>query len=426
MSASIYDLAIVGAGPGGLMAAKTAAEQGLNVAVIEKRKDVSKITRACCEQFIMDENYSGDTLSIEPGRVIFTKNGFSVDYDGPTMKVTDKYYMSPGGRVMHFAHTNKSPIVVKFDKGHLLRGLWQQCEQKGVAFMPATVAYGAADKGPEVELRLSSNSRHSSIRARKVIAADGSNTGVSEALGLNAGRKCYAVALCLVYYMEGIEGFEPTALKTYFGRAYQGLAPIMIGPSIHDPAVGYVICTGNSNYAPPQIFEKVTRHGALAPAFKKARVVKTTGCSIKTFSPMAVPWQGNALVIGDAAAYVEVETQGALMCGYRAGHAVARELEAGGGFDEYTRWWQQSFEFLGGDFMRVAQGFVLVPTYTDEELDYLFGLLEGTVLEGTYNQYKSPRIMWDGILAHRERIQAEKPEIYAKITGKQACISDML
>jgi len=28
--------------------------------------------------------------------------------------------------------------------------------------------------------------------------------------------------------------------------------------------------------------------------------------------------------------------------------------------------------FSGIDFMQVSQGFVLVPTYTDDELDYLF------------------------------------------------------
>jgi len=40
----IYDLAIVGAGPGGLHAAKWAAKKGLKVILIEKRKDVSKIS----------------------------------------------------------------------------------------------------------------------------------------------------------------------------------------------------------------------------------------------------------------------------------------------------------------------------------------------------------------------------------------------
>ena len=74
-----YDVAVVGAGPCGLFAAKTAAEIGLSVVLIEKRSDISTITRCCCEQFIMDENYSGDTLSIADNKVSFTKNNFAVD-----------------------------------------------------------------------------------------------------------------------------------------------------------------------------------------------------------------------------------------------------------------------------------------------------------------------------------------------------------
>ena len=35
----MYDVAIVGAGPGGLMAARTAAKKGLKVVLIEKRKE---------------------------------------------------------------------------------------------------------------------------------------------------------------------------------------------------------------------------------------------------------------------------------------------------------------------------------------------------------------------------------------------------
>ncbi len=421
-----YDLIVVGAGPGGLLAAKTAAEQGLKVAVIEKRKDISKITRACCEQFIMDENYSGDTIEVLSDRIVFTKNGFDVSYDGPKKDIHDKYYISPGGKTIHFAYEDRRPIVVKFDKGRLLEGLMQECSQAGVRFFMGTVAFGAGDEEKGVEIAVMHDGHHEIMKARKLIAADGVNTGVGEALDINKGRRYFATALCIMYYLEGIGVYDPTAMKTYFGRSYKGLAPIMIGPSIESEEVGYVICTGNKQYPPPDIFNNVTTVGALAPEFQNAQLVKKVGCSIKTFSPLAVPWKGNTLFVGDAAAYVEVETQGALMCGYRAGHAVAEEIAGYGGFDAYTRWWQSSFEFLGEDFMRVAQGFALVPKYTDEELDFLFGLIEGERLEGTYNQYRSPKIMWDALFRHSEQIQAERPEVYEKMTGAQASLSDML
>ncbi|MCX5899498.1 MAG: FAD-dependent oxidoreductase, partial [Proteobacteria bacterium] len=64
----VYDVAIVGAGPGGLHAAKWSAKKGLKVALIEKRKDIGKITRYCSEHIILDVNYNGDTIIVEPGR----------------------------------------------------------------------------------------------------------------------------------------------------------------------------------------------------------------------------------------------------------------------------------------------------------------------------------------------------------------------
>jgi flavin-dependent dehydrogenase len=50
----MYDVAVIGAGPAGLMAAQTAAAKGLKIVVVEKQPDVSKIRRACCQQLVMD------------------------------------------------------------------------------------------------------------------------------------------------------------------------------------------------------------------------------------------------------------------------------------------------------------------------------------------------------------------------------------
>ncbi len=45
--ATKYDVIIVGAGPAGLMAAKTAGENGLKVALIERKEIITDINRAC-------------------------------------------------------------------------------------------------------------------------------------------------------------------------------------------------------------------------------------------------------------------------------------------------------------------------------------------------------------------------------------------
>lgn len=55
-----WDLLIVGAGPAGLMAAKTAVEKGLKVLVIEKNADFKILRRACSTQFILDDGCEGE------------------------------------------------------------------------------------------------------------------------------------------------------------------------------------------------------------------------------------------------------------------------------------------------------------------------------------------------------------------------------
>ena len=126
---------------------------------------------------------------------------------------------------------------------------------------------------------------------------------------------------------------------------------------------------GSEQQRPDKIFEDFTRNSPAAARFGNARIVDRSACTVKAFTSLAVPWRGNVLAIGDAAAYVEVEVQGALMCGYHAARAVVDELQQKSGFDAYTQWWQQSFEFNSPEALRVAQGYALVPTYTDDEID---------------------------------------------------------
>jgi len=233
---------------------------------------------------------------------------------------------------------------------------------------------------------------------------------------MNQGRPLFTSALCIIYTLEGVKDFDSRALKWHMGRAYQSKGPVILGPSLESEDIAELVIMGNKSEPPEQIFHNFTTKSPLAYLYEQATVIQKTGCMVKAYMAMQVPYRGNALVIGDAAAYVEVETQGALMCGFHAGTAVYKELTGANGFEAYTAWWKKSFEFNSEQYLMVAQGYALVPTYTDDELDYLFSLIEGEALDGAYGQYRAPRLMWDAIMRHREKIAREKPELHEKIT----------
>lgn len=408
------DVVVVGGGPAGLMAAKAAAERGLAVGLIEKRHDVSEVRRACCAQFIMDDGYEGEALEVRDSRIVFPRNGFEVGYTGPTLGVIDKYYHSPRGHRIHFAHPDRRPFAIKFDKGTLLRGLWDECERLGVALMPGTVAFDAKDRGDRVELEAVRKGQRLTVEARKAILAEGVNAHLTGALGMNAGRPVFAVAHVLKIAVEGVTGFEPQSWNLFYGQVYRSFAAVIVGPSLKDGVVEMTLM-GNQKMPPEAIFAGFTQEGPLRERYRKARVLDRHGGALRAAPAQKTPFKGNALAIGDAAAYVEVEVQGALLCGFHAARAVADELTGAPGFERYAAWWREAFEFNRAEALKVAQGYALVPTYTDDELDTLFALVEGERLEGTYSQYKTPALIWQAILRHKETIAREHPALHEKV-----------
>lgn len=52
-----YDVVIIDAGPAGLMAAKVAGENGLSVALLERKHSIADIQRCCATMFAIEDGY---------------------------------------------------------------------------------------------------------------------------------------------------------------------------------------------------------------------------------------------------------------------------------------------------------------------------------------------------------------------------------
>ena len=232
---------------------------------------------------------------------------------------------------------------------------------------------------------------------------------------MNKGRQSSDPAYCLKYLMKGITGVENNSWNLYYGSVYRSRTAAIIGPSLEGDGIFEVTITGTKDQMPQKIFEEFTTMSPMAENFKNAELIKRIGCSVKSFMTMREPCKGNVICVGDCAAMIEVETQGAFLCGDRAAKAVIAEMEGRNGFEEYTRWWIDSFEFNSDDYLAVSQGYALAFLYNDDELDYLFSLCEGHNLHGTYSQYLTPKLIWNCIRLSSEKIKTERPAIYAKM-----------
>ncbi|MBE6050239.1 MAG: NAD(P)/FAD-dependent oxidoreductase [Clostridium sp.] len=417
---NLSDLIIIGAGPAGLMTAKQAAKLGLKVTIVELKKDISKVKRACSAQFVTDEGYENETVKIENNKIVFTKNGFDVNYTGPTLNIIDNYHHSPGGHKLHFAHKDHRPFAIKFDKGHLLSDLWKDCEKSGVNLMLETIAYNGEDLGDHVRVDIKKGKNKSSLFAKKLVIAEGANAKLTGKFGLNKGRTYYGTPFVFSCVMEGTTGFAPQSWNQFYGSKYHPFAEVIIESTLEGNDAVELTITGTKDLKPKDLFNKFINENPMKHHFTNARIIEERGCSLKSFDSLKRPYSGNVLVIGDSAAHIEVIVQGALMCGYHAALAINDELQGKNGFEKYTKWWDEAFDFNRSDpleFVKLYGSLGMMPKYSDEELDYLFSLVENQTIKGNFGQFEVPKNVWKTILVHKDQIQKDRPELFNKIKG---------
>ena len=185
--ASTYDLIVVGGGPAGLMAAKTAGENGLRVALLERKKSITDINRACTMMvLVLNEYIFGEriTFNAKDGRFCFPVNGFSIRYDGPYKNLYGWQFYSPGGNCIPFGNYKESEskgdagrVSVVHDKSSLLRCLLEDSEKHGVDVFPGSNVIGIVKDGNTISIKTAGGKTFS---GKFVIAADGTNSVIAK------------------------------------------------------------------------------------------------------------------------------------------------------------------------------------------------------------------------------------------------------
>lgn len=417
---SKYDCVVVGAGPAGLMTAKTLGESGQDVLLVDIKKDIPEVNRCCCTMLINEPNTHGDTVRIVDNNIQFEKTGLNVRYTGQWVKMVKSIRLSPGGNKLTMANEVEG-VAHPYSKNVVLKNLLDDAIACGVDVLTETAGIKAenVDGGVKVFLRGTSSRSFKEVKCKVAVAADGVNSQIVKGLEMAKQRKFFTTFHVASYFLEGVENPYPNSWITFVGKGHtpQGKAQIYMLPK-HlptakpgDEPIVDIMCGTPIGVTAKAGLDHFLRKGKFAHWFRNAKVIHTASAVLNFYTCILNPVEGNIVAVGDTAAFIETYCQSAMMYGYRAAKAILNVLATGKGYDEYTNFWRESFEYCWpGEIEKALRGFGL-GLMSDSDLDYIFSLTDNEQYPGYVSENTAPEIMKKAILSHLDQMRKERPDI---------------
>ena len=362
-----YDVVVVGAGPGGSIAARTVAEHGLSVLLLEKRQEIGTPVR-CAEgtgtevlRRYIDLEPAWIAQEINGGR-IFSPNGTPVviEYPGAGVVLERKIF---DRRLAETAAEAGAEILVKarvigVTKSESTPSPLQRREEKG----------GKVDG---VHYRY--NGKDYTVGAKIVIAADGVESQVGRWAGIDTTSKLRNVDVCAQYLMANIDLDEPEFCDFYVShkiapRGYAWVFPkgeriANVGVGIGGDASGV-----NGKFAIDYLNEFVGRK------FPQGSILSQIAGCVSTSDSLHDIVADGIMLVGDAAHHNDPISGGGIVNAMIGGHlaaevaveAILHDDVSAVFLKEYERRWDKEVGKVFKHLRRVREAVI---KFSDETLD---------------------------------------------------------
>lgn len=310
-----YDVLVIGGGPGGAFAAKTAAESGLSVCLIEKRPAIGTPVRCAegigqelLEEFI-EPDMPGIAAKIEGARIVAP--------DGTTMDLTHKMAGSEVGYIL--------------DRKIFDRELIWQAAQAGVNIFVKTRAISAimedgAVKGAVVEYC----GEQREVRAKVTIAADGVESKFSRWCGIDTTVPIADIETCAQYLMTDIE-IDPLVTEFILGTEVAPEGYVWIFPKGERTANVGIGISGRKSGEGRRARDLLDRY--VKQRFPDGKVIELIVGGVSASRPLECTVSDGLIIVGDAARLSDPLTGGgiynAIFTGKLAGEVAAECIAAG-------------------------------------------------------------------------------------------------
>jgi len=431
-----YDVIVVGAGPAGFLAAKAAGENGLDVALLEKKTDITSFNRTGAQTLLsMTEPYLGNlvVLNSRDKRISFSPEGFSVSYDGPYKNLYAWFFYSPDAHPVKLGDPDEGRKIgdlartaVVFDKEALFRCLLEEVKQCSVEVFNDIDVNKVTKTADGVRVEGSGQS----FEGTYCIAADGVNSRIVEMLGFNKDRYYWCNLMSLSFYMSGVDAPDPNTVITSTGYLKTGKSLFFMAPRPFEGEYNVQFLSIDPRVDLKESANYFMNEAFTAPWFKNARTLRTLSAVCSCYDPIEEPFKDNVLVVADAASTQEIENIGAMISGWKAGQAVStavRERKLGlevTGISRYLKWWREAF-VEGYSHEAYMKNWVLSFVLTEaEEMNYAFGLIKEP-LPANFNPYTAPKMVGRAMGELAPTIQSERPDIFQKLGKLRIPLKDV-
>lgn len=331
----MYDLIVVGAGPAGSMTARAAAEKGLEVLLIDRKREMGVPVH--CGEFLPS---LGEMKRLAP-----QAENLEAIFDPPSRCIANRT------KNVKFIFPNGREISVNFDGVIVERKLYDkylanEAARAGAEVAPMTSAVDLLEDGEGVKVKEIEGMRE--IRSKVVVGADGVNSLIARKAGLPVSKDPLDYAVGYQFEMINME-HDPKCVDMYFG---QDIAPgtyAWIIPKGND--IANVGTGARSPYMKKGISIRdyqrnfVEKHPIASKKMRKAVPTAIRAGCIPVGGSMKKTCIDNILIVGDAAGQTIPTVGGgvppALICGRIAGPAIAEHVKEEKPISQYEKAWRR-------------------------------------------------------------------------------------
>ncbi|MDD1654374.1 MAG: NAD(P)/FAD-dependent oxidoreductase [Methanomicrobiales archaeon] len=289
-----YDVLVVGGGPGGAIAARTAAEKGLSVCLIEKRPAIGVPVR--CAEGIGKDTLKEFTPPDERWISAEIDGARFVAPDGTTMDVEQKMAGSKVGYILDRKIFDRDLV-------------WQAAAAGADVFVKTRAVSALMDDGRVTGATVAFCGEHRKVGADVVIAADGIESKFTRWCGLDTTVPMRELMSCAQYVLTDID-IDPRVTVFYFGNRIAPEGYLWVFPKGDRTANVGIGISGRKSKDDRRARHLLDRF--VADTFPRGKRVELIVGGVSVCRPLPCTVADGLMVVGDAARLADPMTGGGI------------------------------------------------------------------------------------------------------------------